>query len=117
MNQDDKVLLGLMGAREAEALESRLAGQGLHIATIYNHSTCKSGCSPSKEIWARGEDVPLIQQLLHDDRLAMLKDLGVNPDQLNQVYDPDQEHAKCPACGFDFSTKHKECPECGLTFV
>ena len=51
MNPDEKVLLAVMGVREAEILSSRLSSQGITIATVYNHSTCTSGCSPSKEIW------------------------------------------------------------------
>ena len=113
----DKVLLGVVGVGDADMLESKLASQGIVIASIYNHSTCKSGCSPSKEIWAHVEDVPVIQKMIHDEHLAMLKNMGVDLEQVSKVYDPSMDEATCPACGTGFSTKFTECPECGLGFA
>lgn len=117
MNPQDKVLLGVIGARDAEILESQLSAQGIAVATIYNHSSCTSGCSPSKEIWAHAEDVPAIQKHMIKERLAMLEDMGVSLEQINQVYDSNELQATCPACGEIFKTTHTECPECGLRFV
>lgn len=117
MEPQDKVLLGVVGVRDAEVLEAKLASQGITIATMFNHSTCKSGCSPSKEIWAHAEDVPEIQRLIRDEHMAMLAEMGVDFEQVNKVYDPSLTEATCPACGTDFSTKLTECPECGLGFA
>jgi hypothetical protein len=113
----DKVMIGIIAAMDAERLESRLARAGIEIATMYNHSSCKTGCSPSKEIWAHVDDVPAIQQLIHDEHLAALQDLGVTPEQINRIYDTSKSDATCPACQTIFSTKLSECPECGLVFA
>jgi hypothetical protein len=117
MSPDDKVLLAVLGVRDAEMLASRLGAQGINIATIYNHSTCTTGCSPSKEIWAHVDDVPVIKRCIQEERLAMLNEMGVNLEQIEKVYDPSQGEATCPACGTCFLTAHEACPECGLQFV
>lgn len=117
MQADDKKLLGVIGARDAEILESKLAKHGIQIATIYNHSSCKTGCSPSKEIWAHPEDIATIQKIIHDDHLKTLEEMGADLNQLNQVFDPQNASAICPACGTEFSTRMTECPDCGLAFA
>lgn len=116
MDSDSKKMIGLLGVRDAELLESRLAKEGIQIATIFNHSTCKTGCSPSKEIWAHAEDVHEIQKILLDEHLKVLTEMGVSLEQINQVFDPANPSAVCPACGTEFSTTNLECPECGLAF-
>lgn len=117
MNPNEKVMLGVLAVREAEILEAKLSAQGITVATIYNHSTCTTGCSPSKEIWAHAEDVPLIQSHIMQDRLAVLEEMGVNLEQISKVYNPSEPEATCPACGMSFSTTNEACPECGLRFV
>ena len=114
MVADEKVLLAVLGVRDAEILESRLLALGISIATIFNHSTCKTGCSPSKEIWAHPLDVASIQKFITEEHLRVLKDLGADPELIQSVYDPDKTEATCPACGHTFPTKHSSCPECGL---
>lgn len=116
MVADEKIMIGMIGARDAEILESRLAKHGIEVATIFNHTTCKTGCSPSKEIWAHSEDVGAIQQILHQEHIKMLEEMGANPDQINQVFDPTNPLAICPACGTEFATSMQQCPDCGLAF-
>jgi hypothetical protein len=116
MSADEKKMIGMIGARDAEILESRLAKHGIEVATIYNHSTCKTGCSPSKEIWAHAEDIPVIQQIIHDEHVKVLQDMGADMERINQVFDPENPTAVCPACGTEFSTHLGECSDCGLAF-
>ena len=84
--------------------------------TITNHSTCKTGCSPTKEIWAHPDDVIAIQQALHARHIRTLQDMGADLELINQVFDPGKSTAICPACGTEFSTKESQCPECELAF-
>ena len=115
-NASDKIMIGIIGASDADRLESRLGREGITIATIYNHSSCKTGCSPSKEVWAHRDDVAAIHKMIQDEHLAALADLGVTPEQINTVYDTSLAEATCPACQTVFSTERKECPDCGLIF-
>ena len=117
MNADNKTLLGVIPAMDADILTSQLAKVGIDILTIFNHSTCKTGCSPSKEIWARPEDVTSIQHFMEDRHLRALKDLGADLDQIHQVFDPSKPTAICPACGVTFGTDLMQCPECELVFA
>ena len=109
-----KTLLGQLAARDAEILQSRLSKHGIDVVAIFSHSTCKTGCTPSKEIWAHPEDVQAIQSIMMEERLAALKDLGADLSLLNEVFDPAKESATCPACGTGFHTSLTDCPECGL---
>jgi rRNA maturation endonuclease Nob1 len=37
-------------------------------------------------------------------------------ERINQVFDPENPTAVCPACGTEFSTHLGECSDCGLAF-
>lgn len=109
-----KTLLGQLAARDAEILQARLNKHGIDVVAIFSHSTCKTGCTPSKEIWAHPEDVAAIQTIMMNERLAALKDLGADLNLINEVFDPTKESAICPACGTNFETSRTDCPDCGL---
>ncbi len=116
MSAQEKTMIGVIGVREAEILASKLAVEGIEIQSVYSHASCKSGCSPSKEIWAHAGDIPAIQQIMRDDHLKTLAEMGVDPNQVHQVFDPLKPTAICPACGVEFQTSATECPDCGLGF-
>lgn len=114
---EEKEIFAILPARDAEWLQSRLAREGIEVASIYNQQTCNSGCAPSKEVWAHPQDVGAIQKIIFGDRLRALEDLGADVSLINQVFDSTQSQATCPACGFVFETKNSECPDCGLRFA
>jgi hypothetical protein len=116
VDHTQKIMLGQLGASDAERLKTRLAREGIEIATVHNGATCNSGCSVSLEVWAHPDDLPEIDRLMRSDRAKMLGDLGADAALVDSVFDSSAEHATCPACGTQFETRHGECPECGLCF-
>jgi hypothetical protein len=117
METQNKQLLGVIPANEADILQSKLSRAGVEIVTIFNHSSCKTGCSPSKEIWAHPLDVKFIQEHIQELHFKSLVEMGADIGQINQVFDTSKETALCPACGFEFSTTLTVCPECELVFA
>ncbi len=109
-------MIGLLPVRDAEQLRTRLERQGIAVALAFNHVTCTTGCSPSQEVWAHPEDVAEIEGLLKAAHVKMITDMGLDPEVLAQVFDPEKEKAVCPACATEFSTTLSECPDCGLGF-
>ncbi len=116
MHHGEKTLFGIIPAGEADIVAKHLAQEGIDVVAITNHSTCKTGCSPSKEIWVHPDDVATIQRVLHSRHMRTLEGMGADLELINQVFDPGQATAICPACGTEFSTKESQCPECELAF-
>ena len=116
MSDVEKTMVGILPAREAELLRSKLARAGIDVACIYNHSTCTTGCSPSMELWAHPDDVGSIRQFVEDSRAQIMKELGADLSIINEVFDSSKPEATCPACGTLFKTTNVQCPECGLQF-
>ena len=112
----EKQLVGLLPARDAELLKSRMEKHGIEIMAITNDASCKSGCTPSKEVWAHPADVQTIHTLILRERMEALADLGADVRLLSEVFDPLQPQATCPACGFKFETALGCCADCGLNF-
>lgn len=117
MADGEKVMLGIMELVDAKRLKEKLAEMGVAIELGHNSETCTKGCKVTVEVWADQKDIPNIQEVLRSERAKLLDDLDVDPDLANQVFDPSQDSAVCPACGAKFSTELKECPECGLVFI
>jgi hypothetical protein len=116
MKTEQKTLLGILPAMDADVLASQLSKEGVAITTMFNHSSCNGGCAPSKEIWVHPADVVFIQQFMVDRHMRVLQEMGADLDQVNQVFDPSKPTAVCPACGTTFSTHQTQCPECDLVF-
>ena len=116
LTSPDKVCMGTLAAADAERLRTRLAREGIEIRTIHNGASCKSGCSIQLEVWAHPDDLAEIGQLIAQDRQQALSAMGVDPAQLEAVFDPSQPTAQCPACGTAFATTAQACPDCGLEF-
>ena len=117
MSDAEKVMMGIMELVDAKRLKEKLAETGVEIELGHNKETCTKGCKVTVEVWADPAHLPKIQEVLREERSKLLDDLDVDPDLANQVFDPNEESAVCPACGTKFSTKLKECPECRLVFM
>jgi hypothetical protein len=116
MDSPHKILVGIVSAVNADILSSQLAKAGVQVVTVFNHSTCRGGCAPSKEIWAHPDDASFIQGFMDECYRRDLLDLGADPKQVGQVFDLDKPSAICPACGATFSTTQHQCPQCELAF-
>ena len=117
MPDAEKAMLGIMELVDAKRLKENLAEMGVEIELGHNKETCTKGCKVTVEVWADPAHLTKIQEVLREERSKLLDDLDVDPDLANQVFDPNEESAVCPACGAKFSTELKECPECGLVFM
>ena len=117
-NTEGKVLIGIIEINEAKRLKEKLLNKGINIDLIHNDETCKKSYQTKIEVWVDLESIAEVQQMIHEENMHLILSEGVeiNPEQLNQVFDPDAETTICPACGTTFSTKLKECPDCGLVF-
>lgn len=113
----DQVLLGVLEFKEAKRLRSLLAEQGISLLLVSNPQNCGGGsCSTSLEVFAMPEDLSKIQTFFESERSKLWEGLNIDPALLNEVFDSEKEIARCPACGFTFSTQFVECPDCGLGF-
>lgn len=113
----EKQMLAVLPVHEAEWLQVVLAKEGIDVAATSNNASCRSGCSPTKEVWARPEDVFAIEKIIVNERMQMLADMGANISLMNQIFDPTAALATCPACGFTFETTNSQCSDCGLNFA
>jgi hypothetical protein len=118
MSIDDRVVLGIAELQEAKRIRSLLEEQGIRIELVSNPRTCSTGgCQVTVELRAHPNDAPAFEAFVKKERERELAELEVDPELLEQVFDPERESATCPACGTSFSTSSRECPDCGLVFV
>ena len=110
------VLLGVVEYAEGKRLKSALADRGVQLELKSNPETCTTGCKPTVEIHIREEDVAVVRAFMEQEKARSLDGLEFDASLANEVFDPEKETARCPACGTEFSTKLTECPDCGLGF-
>lgn len=103
-----------MGLQEAKDLQKACQELGAEVVLNHNDQTCTRGCAVTVELHSAEKDLPIIQEVYSKMYQKNLEGLNFDPEQIQSVYDPSQESATCPACGYKFSTGHKECPDCGL---
>ncbi|MFW7377515.1 MAG: hypothetical protein ACOH5I_01750 [Oligoflexus sp.] len=108
--------IGIFPLAQAERLISLAAEDGITVEKFHNQQTCRSGCSITVELWAHTEDLEAIGKIWAKDQQRNYIGLEFDPQQVQQVYDPNNDSAVCPACGTEFSTALTECPDCGLSF-
>jgi hypothetical protein len=117
MSVENQVLLGVIEYTEAKRIRGLLEDQGIELKFVNNPETCGTGdCKPSVEVYAAEIDMPRVREFLTHERERAFEGLDVDPALANEIYDPEKESARCPACGTEFSTKLTECPDCGLVF-
>lgn len=81
----------------------------------YNEQTCRRGCSVTAEVLVKSEELGQVAEYLQ--RKSYENTEGqIAPEQLDSLYNPNEENAICPACGTLFKTSFTECPDCGLNF-
>ncbi|MCM2279429.1 MAG: hypothetical protein NDJ89_15245 [Oligoflexia bacterium] len=115
-----EVLLGILDYHEAKRIQARIGEtDGVRLTLRGNPDSCGPGgkCKPTVEVWALAEDLPKIREFMAREREREYAGLDVNAELHGEVFDPEKETARCPACGTVFPTSSKECPDCGLVFL
>ncbi len=110
------VRIGTISLAEAKNLQAALSRKGVELVLDHNDSTCSRGCAVTVEMLAAETDLPVVVGVLKEEFAKNSAGLEVNWERLNQVYDPSQAEATCPACGARFSTQLRQCPDCELCF-
>ncbi len=111
------VLVGVADQKEARRLRGHLEDLGVEVFLRTDPADCASGsCSTKIELHVLAEDLEKVRDFLRVEHAKSMDGLEVNPEWLEQVYDPTKATANCPACGTTFSTTLRECPDCGLVF-
>lgn len=112
-----KIIIGTMGIEEAKKIQDDLAQQDINIYLDHNPTTCTRGCSVTVEVACDETSISNVAEYFQKNFKNMAQDQMVNWELMNEVFDPNQEMATCPACGTKFRTTNTECPECGLCFA
>ncbi|OFZ19301.1 MAG: hypothetical protein A2X94_04000 [Bdellovibrionales bacterium GWB1_55_8] len=112
------VLLGKSELADAKRLQSALEERGVRLSLVNDPAACTTKtCKPTVDVFARPMDLPQVREFLDQERTKLYDGLSVDAQLLEEVYDPEKETARCPACGTTFSTQATECPDCGLAFA
>jgi ribosomal protein L37E len=118
MNSGELLAIGVMTLAEANKIKGHLAERDVEIFFHHNNQTCASGgCGMQVEVWVKNADIASVREYFAAQYQRNFAGLDINPELLNQVYDPTQAEAICPACGTKFSTQSTACPDCGLVFA
>jgi len=110
------IRLGTMPLQEAKTLQTVLATRGVQVELNHNAHTCTRGCTVTVEVLVPEASIAIVQDTMREQFQKLAQGQNVDWGRLNQVFDPGQSEAQCPACGTNFSTARKECPDCGLCF-
>ena len=117
MSESEMHFLGIADYSEANRIQAALKERGITLHLTTNPENCSTkNCKPGLEMFVSEEHIPAVVEFLQKDKTRDLGDLEINPELLNEVFDPEKDSARCPACGETFSTKLFECPGCGLSF-
>ena len=113
------VLIGSAELTEAKRIQSSLKECGITLELASHPEACgrAGGCKPKLEMYGREEDIPAIQAFFKAEQIKNMGDLEIDPSLLDEVFDPEKDTARCPACGHEFSTQSTQCPDCGLQFA
>lgn len=115
--EQESVVLGVMSISEAKRIQSAMEDRGVRLRLVSNPHTCTTGgCTPTVELHALSADLEAVKAFFLAERERNHGGLEFNPELLDEVFDPEKESARCPACGDVFSTSLAECPGCGLGF-
>ncbi len=110
------IRLGTMPLEEAKNLQRILATRQVDAQLDHNAHTCTRGCTVTVEVLVPEMAIPVVQEVMKEQYQKLTQGLSVDWNLLNEVFDPSNESATCPACGTKFSTQTVECPDCGLCF-
>ena len=112
-----RTLLGTIDFNEAKRIRSVLEDRGVKVEIVNNPDTCSTGgCKPTVEVYIQESDRVAVQAFIEEEKAREMAGLEFDAALLGEVFDPEKESARCPACGTSFSTSLKECPDCGLVF-
>jgi ribosomal protein L40E len=110
------IFLGVMDIHEAKNHQLKLKERGVHVEFRTNGHTCTTGCKVTVEVWGRTEDEISLGEYFKEDYMKHMRGHMPDFDHLSEVFDPNQSHVTCQACGAKFSPAANECPDCGLCY-
>lgn len=119
MNENaEEVLIGTIEYNEAKRIKAALSEKGIELRLAGDSTACASkSCRISLQVFSQTKDLPLVREFLIAEQQKVFEGLDFDPNIINEVFDPEQEQARCPACGTSFKTSSTSCPDCGLVFV
>ena len=114
----DADLVACVQATLLEAKELRDACLAVDIPVLLDRAGCcgKGGCAcaPKIQLFARAEDLPRVNDLVHERwRALALREGTIDPDH-PAVAPAETEGTPCPACGTATPLVHGACGDCGL---
>ena len=117
MIEPEMTRIGTLELGEAKRIRSLLLEKGIQLELVSDPQTCSTGgCARTVDVFVASEKIPEVTDFLKAEKIRAVDGLEFDSVLINEVYDPEKESARCPACGTRFSTQLKECPDCGLGF-
>jgi hypothetical protein len=117
MSESTLHFLGTALFTEAKRIQAALKERGVIVTLINNPDAPAAAGKPQKiEMYVEEEAVPQVAEFFRQEKARDLGGLEIQPELLDEVFDPEKDTARCPACSEVFSTRLTECPGCGLGF-
>lgn len=112
-------LIVIFQAHLAETKRLQDLLEDVQIATLINKEgqDCGGGCAAKFNLLVREEEAQEALQILAEDHRRVTALAGHQAIHAGAVFNPEDEEAVCPACGFIFATTSTSCPDCGLCFA
>jgi hypothetical protein len=114
MMEENLVAIGVFKMADAEIIRTELREKEIEVVMYHNEQTCTTGCATTVELHVGRDNVQQVVVYFEDKQNKRLDGYEFDRALLDEVYDPSQETARCPACGTVFATKHTSCTDCGL---
>jgi len=109
VSESDFALIATASVDEAIKLRDRIKEDlGIDLLLERNPECKGGGCAVKIDVYVDRENESSLKAYFEKKQNEALADPA--------AYDPSKEHARCPACGTEFSTRLTECPDCGLGF-
>ncbi len=111
-----KLYLGVMELQDAKRIQAELKNSEVNVELRHNDETCTRGCTIRVEMWGEEKNLELFQEFFFKEQARHVEGLEIDPNLINEVFDPTSEEVVCQACGFKFKPA-AQCPDCGLSYA
>jgi len=96
----------------------RLLGNSFIPALITKDDSCGRGCcGPEVLLQIRQQDLQKAAVILEEEHIRTTSGADTAVVHAEAVFNPEEAHAICPACGHEFTPDGPNCPDCGLQFL
>ncbi|MBW2467496.1 MAG: hypothetical protein JRF02_09365 [Deltaproteobacteria bacterium] len=114
---DDLVVIRRGPLSDMRHLAETLGRENIGTLMAGDESSCGKGCCPSVyNLLVKREDGMEAHHIIEEEHrraTGLTQHESVNGDT---VFNPHENEAQCPACGYSFPTTQTTCPDCGLNF-